>query len=397
MAVIAVAAALLGGAFSLLIGKATGWLDTTETVVIESVDSTSASAAADVSSDAQPLPGNSFDPAAVYRERSGGVVTIYSLFPGHGQGNDSAQAQGSGFVVSPDGYILTNSHVITTAGEEPNAPVFAAEQVFVEFRDGDRTTATIVGWDLFDDTGVIKVDPADHALAPVPLGNSVKVVVGEPVAAIGSPFGQTSSLAVGVVSATERSVRSLTSLYNIVDAIQTDAPINRGNSGGPLFNARGEVIGINAQIRSDSGTAEGVGFAIPINSVRRSMEQLVESGKVRYAWVGVATTTLTASLAKELDYPTTTGAAIESVVPDSPAAKAGLAWGLEDRAPRRRRVQHRWRRGGRHRRNTCHIERGSRADHLRPAVPRADGPSHRPEGWRAHRRTSRPRRAPGGS
>ncbi len=106
------------------------------------------------------------------------------------------------------------------------------------------------------------------------------------MAAIGSPFGQASSLAVGVVSAIGRSVSSLTSVYNVVDAIQTDAPINRGNSGGPLFNARGEVIGINAQIRSESGNAEGVGFAIPINTARRSMEQLIETGVVRYAWVG---------------------------------------------------------------------------------------------------------------
>ncbi len=323
---LALIVAFIGGAIALGVGKTTGWFDDTETVVVESAGPGEGSTAA-VRNTARPLIGNSFDPAAIYRSRSPGVVTIYSLFEGHGQGSGTGQAQGSGFVVSPDGYILTNSHVITTAGEEPNAPVAAAQQVFVEFRDGDRATATIVGWDLFDDTGVIKVDPADHKLDSVPLGDSARVVVGEPVAAIGSPFGQTSSLAVGVVSATERSVRSLTSLYNIVDAIQTDAPINRGNSGGPLFNARGEVIGINAQIRSDSGNAEGVGFAIPINSARRSMEQLVQSGKVRYAWVGVATRTLTPSIAKELDYEATAGAVIESVVPGSPAAQAGLRGG----------------------------------------------------------------------
>ena len=119
------------------------------------------------------------------------------------------------------------------------------------------------------------------------------VVVGEPVAAIGSPFGNESSLTVGVVSATERSIASLTSSYDLVDAIQTDAPINRGNSGGPMFDARGRVIGINAQINSDSGNAEGVGFAVPINSARRSMEQLIETGEVRYAWLGVSTQTLT--------------------------------------------------------------------------------------------------------
>ena len=150
-----------------------------------------------------------------------------------------------------------------------------ADRVYVEYQDLDRVPARVVGWDVFDDVALIQVDPQDHALAPVPLGDSSAVAVGEPVAAIGSPFGQEDSLGVGVVSATHRSIESLTSKYSLVDAIQTDAPINHGNSGGPLFDARGRVIGINAQIRSDSGTAEGVGFAVPIDSARRSMEQLV--------------------------------------------------------------------------------------------------------------------------
>jgi S1-C subfamily serine protease len=161
----------------------------------------------------------------------------------------------------------------------------------------------------------------------VPLGDSADVVVGEPVAAIGSPFGQAGSLAVGVVSATQRSVESLTSGYSVIDAIQIDAPINRGNSGGPLFNARGEVIGINAQIRSESGNAEGVGFAIPINVARRSMEELIEYGEVRYAWIGVSTRTLTSSLADEAGTAVDRGAAIECVVPGSPAESAGLRAG----------------------------------------------------------------------
>ena len=138
----------------------------------------------------------------------------------------------------------------------------------------------VVGYDLYDDVGVIRVDPAVHALDPVPLGDSSRVVVGQPVAAIGSPFGNTDSLSVGVVSAIRRSIPSLTSRYNLVDAIQTDAPINHGNSGGPLFDARGRAIGINAQIRS-SGTGsgfEGVGFAVPIDSARRSMQQLLANG-----------------------------------------------------------------------------------------------------------------------
>src|SRR5205085_9695441 len=119
------------------------------------------------------------------------------------------------------------------------------------------------------------------------LGDSAAASVGEPVAAIGSPFGNEDSLGVGVVAATLRSIESLTSQYNLVDAIQVDAPINHGNSGGPLFDARGRVIGINAQIRSASGNAEGVGFAVPINAAKRSMTQLLAGGKVSYAYVGI--------------------------------------------------------------------------------------------------------------
>ncbi len=167
--------------------------------------------------------------------------------------------------------MLTNAHVITTAGQGTDNTT-TARTVYVEFADGDRVTAKIVGSDLFDDVGVLRVDPKQHALDPVPLGDSSRVVVGQPVAAIGSPFGNTDSLSVGVVSAIRRSIPSLTSKYDLVDAIQTDAPINHGNSGGPLFDARGRVIGINAQIRSSGTTSgfEGVGFAVPIDSARRS-------------------------------------------------------------------------------------------------------------------------------
>jgi S1-C subfamily serine protease len=241
-------------------------------------------------------------------------------------------AQGSGFVVSSGGYILTNSHVITTAGEgDPTATPKAASTVYVEFRDGDRVRARIVGWDVYDDVGLLKVRPSDHHLTVVPLGDSAHVVVGQPVAAIGSPFGNDSSLSVGVVSATERSIASLTSSYDLVDAIQTDAPINRGNSGGPLFDARGRVIGINAQINSNSGNAEGVGFAVPINSARRSMEQLIKSGDVRYAWLGVSTQTLTPRLAEHFGYPVEAGAAVQTVVAGSPASEAGIQGGDEEK------------------------------------------------------------------
>jgi S1-C subfamily serine protease len=329
LAVIAVVCALLGASVALGVAKTVGWVGSgeTDTVVLTQAASTPASNPVDQSGAGKPLAGNDFDPAAIYRRRVSGVVTIISLF---GSQNDDA-AQGSGFVVSSRGYILTNSHVITTAGEDPPGQTpDAASSVFVEFRDGDRVPASIVGWDVYDDVGVLKVNPNEHGLTPVPLGDSSAVVVGEPVAAIGSPFGNENSLSVGVVSATERSIESLTSSYDLVDAIQTDAPINRGNSGGPMFDARGRVIGINAQIRSESGNAEGVGFAVPINSAKRSMNQLISNGKVRYAWLGVSTQTVTPKLAAHFGFTRARGAAVQTVVEGGPADRAGLKGGTRE-------------------------------------------------------------------
>jgi S1-C subfamily serine protease len=330
VAVLAVVSAVLGGTAALVVGKGAGWIDDdggTRTVVVATGngEATPASDRLEESA-AKPLVGNDFDAAELYAKRAAGVVTIYALF--EGDTTEDSAAQGSGFVVSDKGYILTNSHVITTAGEAaPNEKVEAAKTVYVQFHDLERVPADVVGWDVYDDVGVLRVAPADHPVSPVPLGDSSRVEVGEPVAAIGSPFGQESSLSVGVVAATERSIEALTSDYNLIDAIQTDAPINRGNSGGPMFNARGEVIGINAQIRSESGNAEGVGFAVPINAAKRSMAQLVETGRVRYAWLGVTTRTVTPRLAERFDFGAERGAAIQEVVPSSPAAKAGLKGG----------------------------------------------------------------------
>jgi 2-alkenal reductase len=329
LAAVALACALIGAFLALALAKAVGWAgsDTTTTVFRASPlpPATGAASPAAVGPAAKPLVGNGFDPKAIYAQRSPGVVTLVSVY-----GSDPAtaqKAQGSGFVVSPRGYILTNSHVITTAGDGNVAK--PADRVYVEFQDHDLVEAKIVGWDVFDDVGLIKVPPSAHALAPVPLGDSAAVTVGEPVAAIGSPFGNENSLVDGVVSATKRSVDSLTSDFNLVDAIQTDALINHGNSGGPLFDARGRVIGINAQIRSSSGNAEGVGFAVAINSAKRSMQQLIATGTVSYAYLGVTTEDLTPSLAKRFDYPVQHGAVIESVRERSPAAAAGLRGGAK--------------------------------------------------------------------
>lgn len=315
LAVVAIVAAGLGAAGVLVVGRAAGWIDDSarQTVVVSTIAVSEDTA----SGAARPLVGNGFDPARIYATRSEGVVTIYSTYSG------GRRAQGSGFIASDQGHILTNSHVVTTTDDDSGV-VTRASQVYVVFADGDRIPGSIVGWDLFNDVGVVKVDPGDHAVAPLPLGDSSSVVVGEPVAAIGSPFDQESSLAVGVVSATERSIPSLTSSYDVSGAIQIDAPINHGNSGGPLLDARGRVIGINAQIRSTSGNAEGVGFAIPINSARRSMTQLISTGRVAYAYVGVTTQDVTPSLARRYRLGAERGALIQSVVDGGPAERAGL-------------------------------------------------------------------------
>ena len=328
VAAVCVAAAVLGGASALAVGRAAGWLGSrTTTLVVPAGPADSGQAPAVVV--AKPLAGNGFSPAQIYRTRSAGVVTIVSYFSGSA-GAISA-GQGSGFVVSRNGTILTSAHVITTAGSGTSAPVTPARQVYVEFSDGDRVSARIVGYDLFDDVGAIRVDPAQHALSPVPLGDSSLVVVGESVAAIGSPFGDTDSLSVGVVSAIRRPIPSLTTRFNLVDAIQTDAPINHGNSGGPLFDARGRVIGINAQIRSSGSNSgfEGVGFAVPINSARRSLAQLAATGRVEYAFVGIHTEDLTAGIARRFGYAAKHGALIVSVDP-GPARTAGLRPGTRN-------------------------------------------------------------------
>jgi S1-C subfamily serine protease len=314
---IAAVAAVLGAGLALALGSLTGLTDGgTSTVVVER-SLTPAGAPAT----AVPELGNRFDPAALYARRAPGVVTLYADLGPDGE------SQGSGFVVDGKGTILTNAHVITNVAAIGSGSVKGARKLYAEFRDGDRVPATIVGWDLFSDVGVVRVSPHDHALAPVPLGNSSTVVVGTPVAAIGSPFGEQSSLSVGVVSATDRTIDSLTSGYSVPDAIQIDAPINRGNSGGPLFDARGRVIGINAQIRSTSGNAEGVGFAIPIDTARRALDQLVRTGHVAYAYVGVTTEDVTPGLAKKFGFSVPRGALISKVEPGTPADRAGLHGG----------------------------------------------------------------------
>lgn len=327
-AVLSLLSAAVGGALVLVVATAAGWIGgtSTKTVVVRAPAPSVGDPGAPVVA-AKPLLGNGFQPAQIFRTRAAGVVTIISYF----DAPTATAGQGSGFVVSEDGLILTNAHVITTAGQS-GGKTTPARTIYVEFSDGDRVTATVVGVDLFDDVGLLRVDPKQHSLDPVPLGDSSRVIVGEPVAAIGSPFGNTDSLSVGVVSAIRRSIPSLTSNYDLVDAIQTDAPINHGNSGGPLFDAQGRAIGINAQIRSSGAGSgfEGVGFAVPIDSARRSIDQLLKTGGVRYAYVGIKTEDLTPAVAKKFGYGARRGALVDVVNAGTAAEKAGIVAGTRD-------------------------------------------------------------------
>ncbi|HEX3737324.1 MAG TPA: trypsin-like peptidase domain-containing protein [Solirubrobacterales bacterium] len=259
-----------------------------------------------------------FDAARVYREAAPGVVTIRSIFGGAAGG-----AEGSGFVLDRDGEIVTNAHVVT---EESNGRRVPASEVFVEFSNRDVLEAKIRGFDPFADVALLEVEPEGFPLHPLQLGDDRSLVVGEPVAAIGSPFGEQRSLSVGVVSATDRAVKSLTQ-FEIEGAIQTDASINPGNSGGPLLEAAGKVIGINQQIETESGANDGVGFAVPVSAVEHSIEQLRENGTAEYAYIGVSTQPLYPELAQKLGLDAEFGALIANVVPGGPAAAAGLRGG----------------------------------------------------------------------
>ena len=225
-------------------------------------------------------------------------------------GSQPEQAQGSGFVYDTNGDIVTNAHVVD-----------GASSVRVAFSDGSSYVAKIVGSDNSTDTAVVRVNAPASKLHPLSLADSSKVQVGDGVVAIGSPFGLEGTLTAGVVSALHREITSPNG-FPIADSIQTDAPINHGNSGGPLLDLQGKVIGVTSQIQSDSGDNAGVGFAIPANMVARIASTLISSGKVEHAYMGIGVTTLPADAASQLG--TEAGVAVTSVKAGGPAAKAGL-------------------------------------------------------------------------
>jgi S1-C subfamily serine protease len=248
----------------------------------------------------------------IYEQTYKGVVEITAVSSQSSPlgGEQQARGQGSGFVYDTEGHVVTNQHVVD-----------GAETVSVRFWDGSTHDGTVVGSDPSTDLAVIEVDAPASILQPLELGDSTQLSVGEGVAALGSPFGLEGTLTSGIVSALNREMTSPNG-FTISNSIQTDAAINHGNSGGPLVNAAGQVIGVNTQIKSESGGSDGIGFAIPSSTVASIVPEIVSSGSVEHAYLGVAVASLSGSVARELGVPA--GAMVTEVRQGTPAADAGL-------------------------------------------------------------------------
>jgi S1-C subfamily serine protease len=234
--------------------------------------------------------------ATIYERSNEGVVEV-----------SAGSASGSGFVYDEEGHIVTNQHVIA-----------GASSISVRFADGTTRDARLIGDDPSTDLAVLKVDAPGSALVPLRLGDSSKVTVGDTVVALGSPFGLEGTITSGIVSALHRQMTA-PNTFTINDSIQTDAAINHGNSGGPLLDDQGRVIGVNAQIESQGGGSDGVGFAIPSNTVRSVVSQIIETGDAEHAYLGIEMVTVPE------------GVAITTVFPGTPADDAGLRPGTGTR------------------------------------------------------------------
>jgi S1-C subfamily serine protease len=298
---------------------------------------TDTSSSANVSAALAPAP---VPQQAVHQSSSGGGLTVDQIYKEDGPGvafiqatqapqqpspfnpfggSGGGTATGSGFVIDHQGHILTNAHVVNGASK-------------VEVTLGRKDTsspipATVVGKDESTDIAVLKVNAPANELHPIPLGDSSQVNVGNPVVAIGNPFGLDRTVTAGIVSALQRQIQS-PSNFTIDNVIQTDAAINPGNSGGPLIDANGRVIGINSQIESGgSGGNVGIGFAVPINTARDVAQQILTTGSVQHAYLGIVGTDVTPQLADVLNLPVKHGALVQSVQAGSPADKAGIKGG----------------------------------------------------------------------
>jgi S1-C subfamily serine protease len=316
------ASALLGGLVVGILGWvaiAAGWIDGDDGSN-PTLATTPLAAAASESDNGGPTVNE------IYRKDSPGVVLVEStrrpeaspLDPFGEQGGGTAT--GSGFVIDQDGHIVTNAHVVD-----------GAESVQVTLgEDGESLDAEVVGADPSTDIAVLQVDAPSEQLHPLALGDSENVQVGDPVVAIGNPFGLDRTVTAGIVSAVQREINAPNG-FTIRNAIQTDAPINPGNSGGPLLDASGRVIGVNSQIEASGGNGNvGIGFAVPINTTREVAQQLIDDGEVEHAFLGISGADLTPEIAEVLNLDRDQGALVQSVVPDSPADEAGIEAGDAD-------------------------------------------------------------------
>jgi putative serine protease PepD len=300
---IAAAAAVGAGAVA-AIDRASDGADATATTVTVAAGPTAIPASA-------PL-----DATQVYVRSAPGVVDIQVQGSGLGPfGQGGTAGEGSGFVIDSKGHVVTNAHVVG-----------GASSITVAFADGSHAKGSLVGSDASTDIAVVKVGVPAAKLHALALGSSAGLKPGQGVVAIGSPFGLPGSISAGIVSAVDRTITSPNGA-RITGAIQTDAALNRGNSGGPLLDAAGRVIGVNAQIESETGSGAGVGFAIPAETVRSVISQLIGGGKVKHAFLGVQVHTVTAAASDQLGLPE--GAQVTRVEPGSPAEKAGLEAGAD--------------------------------------------------------------------
>ena len=324
-----VGAGLLGGALALVGASALGVGGSTTTV--EQLGASAGGSPAAFQSGGSGSSALSIN--GIFRRDSPGVVQVTSTsvvrtssdpytdpFFGFGPQTQKQTALGSGFVIDKAGHIVTNYHVVANA-----------QSVEVSFSNSDNMKAKIVGSDPSTDIAVLQVDARSRALTPLALGNSDRVRVGDSVVAIGNPLGYDRSVTAGIVSALQRAI-SAPNQYPIDHVIQTDAPINHGNSGGPLIDARGRVIGVNAQIATGGSSSDGnigIGFAIPINTVRTVVAQLIEKGTVQHAFLGITAKPVTPEIARLFRLPAKHGLLVVSVEPGSGAAAAGLRAGTD--------------------------------------------------------------------
>jgi S1-C subfamily serine protease len=304
-----VGAAVLGGLVAVGVGQTVA--NGSTTTVVREVQSGTAEPATFPSSGGKKI-------SDIYEGAKHGVVqvTSTSVVSDNLFGAQEQQAQGSGFVIDKDGHVVTNYHVVQ-----------GAKKVQVSFSDEEQMNATVVGTDPSTDIAVLKIQGAmSRSLTPLVLGDSNRVKVGDAVVAIGNPFGLERTVTAGIVSALQRQIQAPNG-FQIDEVIQTDAAINHGNSGGPLLNAKGDVIGVNAQIETESGGNVGIGFAIPIDTVKDVASQLIKEGKVEHAYLGVELATITSDLANNFRVPVDKGVLIQHVRDGSPAAGAGLKGG----------------------------------------------------------------------